>query len=391
MKICFVYQSDYPWDVRVEKLIKSISGRGHQVFLVCRNMKRRTLREVSDGINMRRLPFLPAMPISINKIISIPFYINPVWIFHIMQCVRKDKCDVIIIRDLPLLLMGIVVAKLLRKQIIYDMAECYPNMYQSMLMLENNKIVNFLLKNHYIASIVEFIAIHNVDNIIVMIEESRERLLAKGVDQDKILIIKNTPSIKDQLGKSKKYEEKKTLRLLYVGFVTRLRGIEFAIEGLNYYYNHIVSDIRVEFNVIGIGPALGYLEGLINKYKLDKYVNLLGWCSHGVVEEFYKDSDVGVLTYPQCSHWNSTIPNKLFDYMAMGMPIIASEVKPIKRIIDDVGCGVTINPDNPKTFSTCLLKMLDCDYRNQLGIRGIEAIKNKYNWENDIKKLWKIL
>ena len=182
MKICFVYQSDYPWDVRVEKLVQSIRSRGHEVFLVSRNIKRRARTEVVDDINMRRLPFFPAIPTAMNKMISIPFYFNPLWFYYIMKCVRKDKCDVIIVRDLPLLFMGIIVARILKKRIIYDMAECYPNMYQSMLQLESKKIGNFILKNHYLATIIEYISIHNVNNIIVMIEESRTRLLSQNIN-----------------------------------------------------------------------------------------------------------------------------------------------------------------------------------------------------------------
>ena len=82
MKICFLYQSDYPWDVRVEKLVQSIRAQDHQVFLVCRNMTRRVLNEVADGITIRRLPYFSAMPAMINKMITIPFYFNLLWLFY---------------------------------------------------------------------------------------------------------------------------------------------------------------------------------------------------------------------------------------------------------------------------------------------------------------------
>ncbi len=392
MNICFVYQSDYPWDIRVEKFLYSLRDRGYRVFLVCRNLKSRKEREVNDNINFRRLPRLPSTLNWLNKILSLPFYLNFYWLYHIVQCVRNDQCDVIIIRDLPLLPLGIIVAKIFRIKIIYDMAECYPNMYKSMLKLEENKLKNFIFKNQFIATAVEYVSVHAVDNIIVMIEESRDRLINKGVASDKILIIKNTPRLSAVVPSKRKYENKPVLKLLYVGFVTGLRGIDLTIKALAKYYSSKKDiDPLIEFNIIGIGTAINSLKQLIHHYNLDECIHLHGWCSHDVVKEFFNKSDVGILTYPQCAHWNSTIPNKLFDYMAMGLPVIASEVRPIKRIVDETGCGICIDPDDYDAFIAALYKMTNPEYRAQVGQRGISAVSDKYNWEHDIKKLWTIL
>jgi len=391
MKICLVYQSNYPWDVRVEKISKSITNKGHDVYILCRNTANKKRKEQLDGLNIRRLRYIKILRDIGNKIISAPFYFNIFWLYYIIKCVNEEKCDTIIVRDLPLLLMGVIASIILRKKIIYDMAECYPNMYKSMLKFEDKKLFNFFIKNHILASAIERICINLSDNIISMIEESRERLISKKVNKDKILIIRNVPSKYSFPGLQREYNQKKKLKLLYVGFITKLRGIDLAIEGIRYYCKCCNNSTDIEFNIIGKGTAMDYIISLIDKYNLNEIVKLHGWCDFEKVKKYYNLSDIGILTYPQCEHWNSTIPNKLFDYMAMGMPIIASDVIPIKRIISEVNCGLTYDAYDFKKFAEILNIMKDSKARKQFGTNGYIAIQTKYNWEHDIDKLWNII
>ena len=56
MRICKVYDADYPWDIRVEKITDSLIQHGHEVHLVCRNLKRSPGYECSEQLHIHRLP-----------------------------------------------------------------------------------------------------------------------------------------------------------------------------------------------------------------------------------------------------------------------------------------------------------------------------------------------
>ena len=72
MRILKIYDGDYPWDVRVEKITQSLLGAGHEVRLLCRNLGGRPRSErAADGLEIVRLP-TPAP-------LSFPFPANPIW------------------------------------------------------------------------------------------------------------------------------------------------------------------------------------------------------------------------------------------------------------------------------------------------------------------------
>ena len=85
-------------------------------------------------------------------------------------------------------------------------------------------------------------------------------------------------------------------------------------------------------------------------------------------------------------HTDTTLPNKLFDYMLYGKPIVASNLSPIEEILDNVGCGNVFVSGNPTSMADKVSKLIDSGNLEQIGKKGIKEIKNQYNWNIDFKK-----
>ncbi len=389
-RICFVYKEDYPWDVRVEKILKTLSAAGHDLSLICRNTKRLAREEQTEEFSIHRLPALSALGGKLANLFSIPFYFNPFWFYWMLRYTRAIKPQVLIIRDLPLMPLGILVGKIVGARVIFDMAECYPEMYASTMQFSDNKLVKFLFKNPGFAGLMEKFSFRHAAHVFVMIEESRDRLIRLGADPDRITIVSNTPSTMGT-EKPRRHGADEVLRLLYVGFVTRIRGTDNVLHGLRAYLDSQENPVKVEFDVIGIGAALSGYRELCHELDLDDHVNFHGWCSQEFVDELYDRSDVGVLTYHVCSHWNHTIPNKLFDYMLAGMPVLATNVGPIKRIVEDVECGLIFNDNDADGFAQCLAALTDAELRNRMAGQGTEAVTRQYNWEVDTARMLEAL
>ena len=389
-RICFVYKEDFPWDVRVEKILRTLSDAGYEMSLICRNNKRLPRRENESGFDIFRLPHLPGFGGRLNNLLSIPFYFNPFWFFWIWNYSRSIKPKIMIVRDLPLMPLSILVGKILGIRVVFDMAECYPEMYASTLQFSDSKISKRVLKNPGFARVMEKFSFRHGDHVFVMIEESRDRLLRIGANPEKITIVSNTPS---PVGteQPRRHEASDVLRLLYVGFVTRIRGIDNVLHGLRAYLDTQNTPARIEFNVVGIGAALSDYRQLCRELKLDDHVKFHGWCSQDEVDDLYSSSDIGVLTYHVCSHWNHTIPNKIFDYMLAGMPVLATDVVPVKRIVESVGCGMIFRDYDAEAFAHCLARLADAELRNQMAAQGTEAIVSQYNWEVDTVRMLRAL
>src|SRR5690606_21922997 len=131
MRCNIVYKEDYPWDVRVEKLAKALSENGYDVTITCQNKKQNKQNEVIDNIFVSRLPRTHFLPPFMQRLVNFPVWFNPIWIYSIYKNSRNLKGGIIIVRDLPLVYSGVIVAKLVKAKLIFDMAECYPEMYAS--------------------------------------------------------------------------------------------------------------------------------------------------------------------------------------------------------------------------------------------------------------------
>ena len=99
------------------------------------------------------------------------------------------------------------------------------------------------------------------------------------------------------------------------------------------------------------------------------------------------ESDIGVIPHHATESWNTTIPNKLFDYWAAGLPVITSNAIPASRIVNDCGGGLVFKERNPISLADTIEKLLNSDTRNKCAKEGRKAIVDRYNWEFDFAKL----
>lgn len=380
MKYCHIFHRDYPWDIRVEKICKALLRNGVEVHLISSNTKKEPKEEVIDGIRIHRLPYLKQK--KINDIISIPAFFNLYWIYHIYQLTSIYRFDVFIVRDLPLVLPTWIVGKTFNIPVVYDMAENYPAMWQ---------IFRSKLKVPFLAEILESIAIKIVDHIFVVVEESRDRIVRKGISHQNITIISNTPELdlfKENIEKYKKdiFKDNK-INLLYVGYLTKLRGLDTVINALPILIKEIGG---IQLNIIGEGIDLSKLKHLAHERGVQEYVHFQGWIDFKYIPYIISRCDIGVIPHYSNDHTDTTIPNKIFDFMACGKPIIVSDAKPLKRVVEKTGCGVIFRAGSSEDFSDKLSKLIKDRGRIQMGEKGKKAVEENYNWNKDSDKLNRI-
>ena len=102
-------------------------------------------------------------------------------------------------------------------------------------------------------------------------------------------------------------------------------------------------------------------------------------------------SKVGlVLLHPTSNHLNS-LPVKMFEYMAGGIPVIASDFKVWKEIIEGNKCGICVNPFDLAEIRNAVQFLVENESRRlEMGRNGQNAIRNKYLWNVEFKKLKKV-
>jgi glycosyltransferase involved in cell wall biosynthesis len=282
-------------------------------------------------------------------------------------------------------LAAIIIGKIHKIPVILDMAEPYPEMLRLIWKFEPFKFPNIFVRNPFLADIIEKITLKHVDHVFAMIEESKNRLVSKGVSPDKISIVSNTPILRRFQEAKATFpgtldKHKGKLILLYVGLLNLSRGLDTVLESLSHF-------IKINDNfflvLLGTGNAVEHLKSMAKKLKIENHVGFEGWVDNKLVPEYVASSDICIVPHHKCGHWDNTIPNKLFDYMAAGKPVLVSNVKPMERMVQETDSGLIYKDYDKESFVSQLAKLQDMEVRNKLGRNGAKAVQEYYNWDND--------
>jgi glycosyltransferase involved in cell wall biosynthesis len=98
-------------------------------------------------------------------------------------------------------------------------------------------------------------------------------------------------------------------------------------------------------------------------------------------------ADVGVVPHLANESWNTTVPNKLFDYMAAGVAVVTSDAAPCRRIVMETGSGTVYKSGDPADLARAIEALMSETARAACGRAGRAAVLDRYNWENDCTRL----
>ena len=103
----------------------------------------------------------------------------------------------------------------------------------------------------------------------------------------------------------------------------------------------------------------------------------------GLVESYAASADVGVSPIlPSCLNYRYSLPNKLFQYMAAGIPVVASDFRQVRAVVEGSGAGVVVDTTSPNAIAKGIRHVLaDPAAAAAMGARGRAAVEDRYNWE----------
>jgi glycosyltransferase involved in cell wall biosynthesis len=159
------------------------------------------------------------------------------------------------------------------------------------------------------------------------------------------------------------------------------RGGEELIDAVS------LSD-KVSLMVIGSGDQFEFLIEKVSKMGLTgqiKFINKLEWKD---LMRYTRSADVG-LSLDKNSNLNYyySLPNKIFDYISAGIPVIATDLCEVARIINNYNCGILISESTPEVISKAILKLRDNrDLLSELK-RNSALASETLNWENESLKV----
>lgn len=384
MNILMVLDRTFPPDIRVEHEIKSLLEAGHEVHLACFTFSDESLEDEWNGAKIHRKKISSFTHKTSVGCLKFPFYFN-FWRSFLSRLCEEYQFDAVHIHDLPLAKMGVELKENYSLHFVLDLHENWP---AYLTIAEHVKSpIGRLLSSIKQWRSYEKQMVQSADDVIVVVEESKERLEPFTENPKKIHIVSNTPVLSEleNLRKSKP-ENHDRLILFYGGGVTKHRGLQSVIKALAKMGNK-----DIEFWIVGDGSYLEKLKGLATEYNIEDQIRFWGWKTLDEMTELMLKSDVLVIPHKKSEHTDSTIPHKLFQYMLTGKPILATNCIPIERIIKETNSGFIYEFDAPQSFEKEVNYIYDKWLNNEkLSMNGVEPVLQKYNWSNDEKDLLNI-
>lgn len=383
MRIGMVLENNFPPDIRVEKEARSLVGNGYELHLLCTLKLGQKREEIVQGIYVHR--FIPQYPnlIYILKKLSGNFtHYKQNWALSLEELVKTHQLDVLHVHDLPLVGTAFNVAKKYNLPVIADLHENYPEavkVWGGKATALVHKL--FQWEKH------EQEVLQKCDYVITVAPEGKERLINLGIKPDKITVVSNTEDVgffkKIKIDQLLVEKYKKNFIVSYVGGFGPHRGLDVAIRSMK-----ALSDKIPNARLILVGGTDPTLRKLAKKLNLEGKVEFIGWRDFDKVATYINLSSVCLVPHIKSQHTDAAVPHKLFQYMLMKKPVVASDCHSLKRIIKETKSGLVFRSGD----STDLARKIFELYKNpdSFGENGYKAVMNKYNWEEEGKKLLKL-
>jgi glycosyltransferase involved in cell wall biosynthesis len=167
----------------------------------------------------------------------------------------------------------------------------------------------------------------------------------------------------------------------YVGGITEIRGAREMIEALA----RVPSKYRLKLCMAGAFSTEELRHELMRSAGRSK-VEEQGWIARDAVARLMSRARMGLLVFHPVPNHLESQPNKLFEYMSAGLPVIASDF-PLWRDIAG-SCAIFVDPLDPQAIADAIVWLLDHpDESERLGRKGRVLVETKYNWAREGEKL----
>ncbi len=232
--------------------------------------------------------------------------------------------------------------------------------------------------------------------IVASVFEVYERYVCKKLDyivaatpfiRDKFLQINkhsldiNNFPILGELNIGSGYKKEKNNLVCYVGGIDPIRGCSEIVEAMEFVRGDVSLRLAGTMCDSKFETQLNFKAG----WKRTKY---LGFLNREGVRELMSSSVAGLVTLHPMVNYLDSLPIKMFEYMAAGLPVIASNFPLWREIIENNQCGICVDPLSSQSIAEAIDWLLDNPGEaEKMGKNGQKAVEEKYNWQNEEQKL----
>jgi len=355
--VCHLSSAHNWYDERIfQKQAKSLAQAGYRVcFIVPRD------RSVEvDGV---RIVAVPQARGRLHRFL----------VTHpcLLRAALREHALVYHFHDPELILVGLCL-RVFGNRVIYDVHEDYEQILSGAVWMPRpiRRLISIFWR------FFECIAARAFNAIIVVDSQIREKF-----PPGKTEMITNPPPLAFVRDKPK-LERSGPLKLIYLGAIAERRGVLKIIEALPFLTNG-----DVELHVIGAVNDVR-LQSLFSR---DPRIICHGRLPWNETRATIAKGDVGLMLFqPTPAHMSFTGEGntKLFEFMALGIPVLFSNLPRLRAFIDSIGAGLAVDATNPREIAAAIDYLHENpELCHRLGENGRQAVRERFHWEKEEAKL----
>lgn len=347
------------------------------------------MREKMDGIEvMRTFTFAAANKGRIRRMVQFAcFLVSAV----VQGAFATKKCDLIVATSPQLLvaLAGYLLSVLLRKPFVMEVRDIWPEAILAVGLMKPGPLITMLEK-------IERFLYRRAQAIVVVTEGFAEKIAAKGIPAEKIMVVPNAVDLRqfnvleDKSEAKAEYDLGDKFLVSYVGTHGMAHNLSTVIEVAERLQNR--ADIHFLF--VGDGAERERIKALAEEKGL-RNVTLLGQQPRHLVPRFIGMSDVCLVPLRNTPLFHSTIPSKIYEIFACGVPLIIGVDGEARRLVEKARGGVFVEPESVDQMEASILRLyLSAQLRAELGDNGHSFVRREYdrqriagNYHNHLMKV----
>lgn len=362
IRVAFSVTNCICYDQRVMKIAETVRRLDCDITIIGRNSG--ACGEINSGrFKIKRFRMIFKRGFLFYKFFNVRLFIY--LLFH--------KYDLLVANDLDTLLPNFLVSKLKRLPLVYDSHEYFTGLPE----IQNRPFVKWVWKSIEKMIFPHLKNIMTVNNSIAMLyanEYGTRPVTVRNCSRETTGIL---PYSKEELDINKDH----LLLILQGTGINVDRGGEELIESISMTHN-------VTLLIVGSGDMLPALKEKVKVFNLSQRIKFIPKVPWEEMIRYTKAADAGLsLDKDTNINYRFSLPNKLFDYIAAGIPVITADLPEVTRILSEHKCGIIIPEVNPEEICKAIRMIRDNhNTLSELKLNAVIASKS-VNWKTESEKV----